>query len=156
MEFTIDRTAVVANAVRTMLDSVDEQRAAEGYIHLFGVAKCCVLLAKKRGLDCELAYIMGLLHDYSYYLTGDREEHARKSGDMILPLLAKTELFVICEMGTIAKAIASHSDKNKTDGNPYEELLKDGDVLDRMLMSPGSEQKEIHKARAEKLTQELF
>ena len=54
------------NSIFDHIENADEKRAA--YIHSYGVSHCCALLAAKRGLNIELATIIGLLHDvYSYY-----------------------------------------------------------------------------------------
>lgn len=155
MEFTIDRAAVIRSVVLQMIEQLEPDLRARACIHLFGVAQAAVAIAEKRGLDKELAYISGALHDYYKYMTSDTENHAQKGADAVLPILAKTELFTICEMGTISKAIAAHSDKDKIDG-PYEELLKDADVMQRMLAAPTKEPQEKHRQRAEKLKAEFF
>ena len=55
-------------AVRQMVDEalrqqpdVEERRC--GFVHLYGVAQSCGLLALKRGLDPELCTLAGMLHD---------------------------------------------------------------------------------------------
>ncbi len=150
----IDKVGVIEAVVTEMLDNTDESRRTDGYIHLFGVADMAVLLAKKRNLSTDLARIIGLLHDFYYYQTGDREKHASKGGDMLLPMLAKTGLFTVCEIGNIALAVASHSDKDKT-GSAYEELIKDADVLQHAMANGGKVADESHKERYEKLMTEL-
>lgn len=155
MEFVIDRAAVIKTVVIQMLEGLDADLHSRAFVHLFGTAQAAVMIAKKRGLDAELCYISGLLHDYYKYKTDDREEHAKKGADMILPILAKTELFTICEMGAVSKAIAAHSDKDIV-GDPYEEMLKDADVLQRLLDNPTGEPKKNHRQRAEKLKDEFF
>jgi len=155
MELKINRIAVIGSVVMQMLsENENEEERAAGYIHLFGVGQTAALLAKKRGLDPELAQLCGLLHDYYVYSTGEREDHAVKGGDMILPILAKTGLFTICEMGIISKAVANHSDKEKV-GDAYDELLKDADVLQHALANVSEEISSAHKERYEKLIQEL-
>ena len=48
----------------------------KGYIHLYGVAQYCTLLAIKRELDMELCAIAGMLHDIYTYTVGYTKEHA--------------------------------------------------------------------------------
>ncbi|MCH5325230.1 MAG: HD domain-containing protein [Eubacterium sp.] len=148
----INRVKVIAFAVTQMLEEAAEEDRAAGYIHLFGVSQCAVLLAQKRGLDTELAAVCGLLHDYASYKTGESENHAENSANMSLPILAKTELFTPCEIGVIATAIAKHSDKDSV-GESYEELLKDADVLQHALYNGGVSEK--HAERYEKIKPEL-
>lgn len=151
----INRVEVISMIVTEMLENTDSDTRRAGYIHLYGVAQAAAAIAQKRGLNAELAQIAGLLHDYYTYKTGERENHAIKGGDMILPILAKTELFTICEMGTISKAVASHSNKDAIDG-PYEEVLKDADVIQHILANITRPVKESYKARYEKLKEEFL
>ncbi|WAG63426.1 HD domain-containing protein [Clostridium estertheticum] len=47
------------------MTDVEERRCA--YLHLYGVAQSCALIALKRGENAELATMAGMLHDiYSY------------------------------------------------------------------------------------------
>lgn len=56
------------NNIFEHMESKEERRCA--FIHTYSVAQCGSLLAIKRGLDPELAYICGLLHDIYFYKTG--------------------------------------------------------------------------------------
>ena len=85
----------------------------------------------------------------------NREKHASKGADMVLPLLAKTGLFSVCEVANISRAILGHSDKEKTDGTPYEELLKDADVLQHILYNASKAVDEKYAERYAKLKDEL-
>ncbi len=150
----IDKVGVIEAVVTEMLENTDESRRADGYIHLFGVSAFAAMLAKKRDLSVDLARIIGLLHDFYYYQTGEREKHGSKGGDMLLPMLAKTGLFTVCEIGNIALAVANHSDKDKT-GGAYEELIKDADVLQHAMANGCKPINDSHKQRYEKLMTEL-
>ena len=71
-------------AVRRIVDEIlrrqpDEEERRAGFVHLYGVAAVCVLLALKRGLDPHLCAAAGMLHDISSYKTGDPTDHARLS-----------------------------------------------------------------------------
>ncbi len=50
------------------ISSDDDRKTA--YIHTYGVAEACSLIAGKRRLNTELSYISGLLHDIYAYKTG--------------------------------------------------------------------------------------
>jgi HD superfamily phosphodiesterase len=50
----------IDNILLNMSD-VEERRCA--YVHLYGVAQYCVLIALKRGENAELAIMAGMLHD---------------------------------------------------------------------------------------------
>ena len=78
-----DRIEKVREIVSGMLEEVpDAALRAEGYVHMFGVAQACVLLAMKRGEDVELAAVAGYLHDIATYSTGDSAGHARRGAEM--------------------------------------------------------------------------
>ena len=66
-----DRIEAVREIVSGMLEQVpDVSLRASGYVHIFGVADACVLLAMKRDEDIELAAVAGYLHDIATYTTG--------------------------------------------------------------------------------------
>lgn len=97
------------------------------YDHLFGVSSICTLLAHQRHLDIELSAIIGLLHDYSTYITGTSFDHAYRSSMMVKQLLNDLN-FDEKEISIIVEAIKNHSDKDKIH-DEYSELIKDADVL---------------------------
>lgn len=98
-----------------------------GYDHLFGVSSLCSYLAVKRNLDIELAAIIGMLHDYSTFITGTSFDHAYRSSTMVKELLMSLN-FEEHDINIIVEAIKNHSDKNKVH-DEYSELIKDADVL---------------------------
>ena len=98
-----------------------------GYDHLFGVSSLCSYLAVKRNLDIELAAIIGMLHDYSTFITGTSFDHAYRSSTMVKELLISLN-FEEHDINIIVEAIKNHSDKNKVH-DEYSELIKDADVL---------------------------
>ena len=112
------------------------------------------LIALRRGLDAELAQICGLLHDYYKLQTDIDEDHAKKGADAVMPILAKTGLFNVCEIGNIARAIANHSDKENV-GLPLDEALKDADVLQHILQNVTYPMKDKYVKRYEKLKKEF-
>jgi len=124
-------------AVRERVDEVLEQLSNPwarrcGCVHLYGVSETAVLLAARRELDPELAAVAGMLHDLSTYKTGDPKGHAQASSQLARELLAETGSFSQHEIDLIATAIGHHSTKEKVHG-PFDELLKDADVLQHRL-----------------------
>ncbi len=138
---TINRVKVIETVVCMMLDSLPDERRQAGYIHIMRAEQAAVLIARRRALDMQLAAVCALLHDYEKYRTGESEDHAKKSADAALPILAKTELFTPCEIGVIAGAIMVHSDKESV-GQPYEEVIKDADVLAHHFLKSAEQVKE--------------
>ena len=149
-----DRIEKVREIVSGMLEEVpDAALRAEGYVHMFGVAQACVLLAMRRGEDVELAVVAGYLHDIATYSTGDSAGHARRGAEMARRILEETGLFSEKETGAICTAILFHSDK-KSEHGPLEEILKDADVMQHCLYDPGYVAKK-EKDRFKKLRKEL-
>ena len=150
----INRVEVIAAVVSEMISSLPKERQQKAYVHLFGTAQIAGLIALRRGLDAELAQICGLLHDYYKLQTDIDEDHAKKGADAVMPILAKTGLFNVCEIGNIARAIANHSDKENV-GLPLDEALKDADVLQHILQNVTYPMKDKYVKRYEKLKKEF-
>lgn len=150
----INRIEVISAVVSEMIATLPEERRQKAYIHLFGTAQTAGLIALRRGVNAELAQISGLLHDYRKYLTGVDEKHAEESADAVMPILAKTGLFSVCEIGNITRAIANHSDKENV-GLPLDEVLKDADILQHVLQNTTLPIRDKYEKRFEKLKKEF-
>jgi len=137
--------------VRKNIDSVllnqeDVKLRSEGYIHLYGVAQNCTLLAIKRKLDIELCTIIGLLHDIYTYKYDYVKEHAILGASEAENLLIDLEAFTKEEIEIIKTAITNHSDK-KTKHDKYSEMLKDADVLQNSLYNTSFEIKHVKRLK---------
>ena len=153
-EIRADRIEKVREVVSGLLEGItNPDFRNEGYVHLFGVAQACVLLAMIREEDVELAACAGYLPDIATYLTGDSSGHARRGAEMAAGILRETEIFSDKEVEKICSAIRCHSDKKLTHG-PLEEILKDADVMQHCLYDPGYVSKK-EKDRYKKLRKEL-
>lgn len=122
--------------------------------HLYGVSLAAVILAKKRGLDPELAAMSAMMHDIAAYWNGTYEDHARRSADIAREILETLHLASPEETSLVCSAIAAHDDKAAHDG-PMEELLKDADVLHHTLHDPSRPVKEKERTRYDALCREL-
>ncbi len=100
--------------------------------HMYGVARFCTLLAIKRNLNVELATICGMLHDIFYMSGGTSDNHAAKGAEQTEMILKTMRLYSDDEIKIVTTAISRHSDKKHIHG-PYDELLKDADVMDHCL-----------------------
>jgi len=107
-----------------------ERRCA--YVHLYGVAQFCALIAMKRGEDAELATMAGMLHDYYAFKHMDPENHGPKGALLAREVLTELSLTSDEETDMICTAIHSHSDK---DGrfDAFTEILIDADVMQHCL-----------------------
>ena len=134
----LDSVRAYVDSIFNTIEDAEEKRAA--YIHSYGVAQCCALLAAKRGLDTELAIAMGLLHDVYSYKTGVHSLHSQNGAEMVRVAFkyALKDLFTEHEQILIKSAIYHHSDKDHLHDD-YDELLKDSDVFQHWLYDVTSE-----------------
>lgn len=143
----MDRLSLVRYEVHELLKRQDDPVVSRrGLVHLYGVSAVCTLLAVRRGLDSELCAIAGMLHDIHTFMTGDPTDHARLSAVDAERVLYSVGGFSPAEIALVSKAIARHSVKAAVDG-PYDELLKDADVLQYYLYSPHLAVGRLEKAR---------
>lgn len=150
------------NRIETVRQQVDEvllgmsdaEERRCGYVHLYGVAQTCALLARKRGENAELAVIAGMLHDIYSYTKMDSTDHAHKGAVMAREMLESLKIFSEEEAETVCTAIYRHSDKEVAH-NALDEILKDADVLQHVMYNPLFEVKESEQERYEKLMAEL-
>jgi uncharacterized protein len=70
----VESVRQVVDGILRQQPDVEERRC--GFVHLYGVAQACALLALKRGLDPELSTVAGMLHDIWTYKTGEPRDHA--------------------------------------------------------------------------------
>ena len=134
---------VVDEIILSMADN-EERRCA--YLHLYGVAQACALLAKKRKQNSELAVIAGMLHDIYSYATMDASDHAHKGAVLAREILESLKLFTEDEIKSICSAIYNHSDKAIVHG-ALDEILKDADVMQHVLYNPLFDVKEHEQER---------
>ena len=134
------------------MEDIDERTAA--ITHLNGVALAATILAKKRGFDPEVAAMAGVLHDLHAYKTGSYEEHEHKGSELARQILVELELTTPEETEMICSAIYHHGDKLIVD-SPFDELLKDADVISHTLNDPTKSIKEREQKRYDALCEEF-
>jgi len=137
-----------------LFNNKDIVKIRNGYVHLYGVAQACVMLAKKRSLNQELAAMAGMLHDIYNYQYSYCKDHAQKSAVLSREILQGLEIIDSKEIDMICTAILNHSDKKSIDGE-YDELLKDADVLQHCAYNPKSPVAEHEKERYYRLLKEF-
>jgi len=127
----LDNVRKYINNIFDQIEDADEKRAA--YIHSYGVSHCCALLATKRGLSIELATALGLLHDVYSYRTGALSLHSQNGAEMVRVAFKYNlkDLFSDDEQIIIKSAIYHHANKGYIH-DEYDEILKDGDILQRL------------------------
>lgn len=100
--------------------------------HMYGVARFCTLLAKKRHLNAELAATCGMLHDIFYMTGGHPDHHAAEGAKQADGILKSLGLYSDSEIKIVTTSILNHRSKGTVHGL-YDELLKDADVMDHCL-----------------------
>ncbi len=112
--------------------------------HCMHIMSCSQLIkpeAGKRGISMELAAITAALHDYGLIITGKKENHAEKGAEMLRDFIDsynskygdRRGIITDEEFEIIKHAVQHHSEKEIDSKEPYTELLKDIDCLDRYL-----------------------
>ena len=148
-----NRLEFIRQEVNTILmNQKDPEQRREGFVHLYGVAQNCSLLALKRKLNVELCIIIGLLHDISTYKFSYEKEHAMLGAIAAENLLRNSKQFTEEEIQIVKSAIQNHSNK-KIKHDRYSELIKDADVLQNVLYKNSFVVK--HKKRLKKTLKTL-
>ena len=131
----------------------DADRRTSAVTHLYGVSLAAVMIARKRGLDPELAAMAAMLHDLHAYTTGSYDDHAHKGADMAREILDKLRLTNKAETDLICSAVYWHDDK-LLKNDPMDEVLKDADTLHHCLNDPAKEVKANERSRFDELCAE--
>ena len=151
----MSRIKELQKKVYHVLDKMDDsEKRAKAIAHLHGVSLAAVMIAKKRGLDPELAAMTGLLHDIYAYDSGSYDDHARLGAEYARRILEDMGTITPEETEIIYDAIHNHDSKASVDA-PMDEVLKDADVIDHSLNDPTKEVKEHEKERYKKLCEEF-
>ena len=134
------------------MEDVDKRISAVA--HLYGVSLAATMIAKKRGLDPEIASMAAMLHDLHAYKTGSYDDHAHKGAELAKEILTELELTDEAQTEMICSAIYHHDDKLVTD-SLMDEVLKDADVIHHCMNDLSKAIKEKEQARFDKLCEEF-
>ena len=132
----------------------DPDKRNSALVHLYGVSLAATMIAKKRGLDPEIASMAAMLHDLHAYKTGSYDDHAHKGAELAREVLGERNLTNPEETEVICSAIYHHDDKLVID-SPMDEVLKDADVVHHCMNDLSKEIKEKEQARFNKLCDEF-
>lgn len=151
----MSRIQEVREKVNEIILKMDnQQKIPSAFAHLYGVSLSCTIIAKKRNEDVELAGIAGMLHDIYAYKSGSYKDHAHLGAELSQKILEELELFRKDEIEKVCHAIYYHDDKEIIN-EPFDEVLKDGDVMHHTLHDISKEIKEKEQIRYEKLMLEF-
>ena len=87
-----------------------------------------------------------MLHDLAAYETGSYSGHAHRGALVAQTVLDELNLTTPEETNMICSAIYNHDSKNRTD-SPFDEVLKDADVMHHTLNDTSKPVKEKEKTR---------
>mgnify|MGYP002627299940 FL=1 len=132
----------------------DEEKRNSAIVHLYGVSLAATMIAKKRGMNWEIASMAAMLHDLYAYKTGSYDDHAHKGAELAGKILKELKLTDESETEMICSAIYHHDDKLVTDG-PMDEVLKDADVIHHCMNDMSKDIKEKEQARFDNLCKEF-
>ena len=151
---------------KSMKAFTDEDRdvpLALDLFHTLGVIKLAALLANKRGLSPEIITITMVLHDHGRLMTGVWDGHDEISPPIARKILKDIGEFTPEEIDQVVKLIRTHRQKDET-GDPYEECIRDADVLDVYLAGTAGFAREVeplgeyiakNRKRLENMAEEL-
>lgn len=130
-------------------------------MHMYSSSQLAKILAIHCGIEPELAGIAAALHDIGVVVTKKHEGHAVVAEKYVFGFLrryndesrSKLQIITEEEMDKIAKAIVKHSEKDTDSGDPFIEILKDVDSLDRYFH--GVKTEGAHLERCNRVMREL-
>lgn len=137
-----------------LLKMEDSDKMVGAIAHLYGVSLAATMIAKKRGMNPEIASMAGMLHDIYAYTAGTYTDHAHKGAEMAKEILEKLAITSPEETEMICSAIYHHDDKHVVD-SPMDEILKDADVVHHTLNDISKAVKEKEQKRYDALCQEF-
>jgi HD superfamily phosphodiesterase len=151
----MDRIEILRKYIdETLLNMTDVEERRCAYLHLYGVAQFCTLIALKRGANVELATMAGMLHDIYSYVKMDTKDHAHKGAILAREILTSLRITNDDETKLICDAIYTHSEKEVVHSD-FSEVLIDADVFQHSLYNPTFKIKAHEKNRYEKLKLEF-
>lgn len=127
-----NRLEVLRRIIDEKIHALPPDRSQYFFTHLYGVCDFATLLAVRRNLDPEIAAACGMLHDIYPLTTGSYEQHGPRGAELARQLLLEMGAFTAEEIDVITTAISRHSHKGAVH-EPYDEILKDADVLHHRL-----------------------
>jgi hypothetical protein len=149
----LQQTRQLIDSILLEMKDPVERRCA--YIHLYSVSELAAMLAKKRGLNPELAAISGMFHDLYSYQTGVINHlHDQNGAEAIRPVVRELKIFSPEEQQCLISAVFHHCDKAHRH-QPYDEVLKDADVLQSYLYNTSLPVYPVRAARLRAILSEL-
>ena len=134
-----------------LLNKNNDRDRRMAYVHLYGVAQACAMIAKKRGFDVELAIMAGMLHDLYTYKRKDEVRHLGKEAieeviknhrvegpNYIREILDELKLTTNEETDIISYCHSKGYDGDNEKIRQIEKLVNDANLLQFYLYDPTS------------------
>jgi HD superfamily phosphohydrolase YqeK len=115
---------------RALVRQTNVQMIEQCYAHSLDVARWCVRVAQKRGMDAHMACLAGFFHDVYYYATGLRPLHEQNSAELAKELLSEYSELSPEDQLLICRAILCHH-ASATASDDLSRLLRDAHILNR-------------------------
>lgn len=133
--------SVIQDRLMTLSKDGRELPIVWSVMHMYGTMQLAKIVARKRGVDPELAALIAVFHDFFTLLTGSTEDHGKNAEKYIREIIneynndLREQLAEITqeEMNRIIYAVRVHSNKKEVVEDPLAELMKDVDSLDSFL-----------------------
>ncbi len=147
---------VISKSMKALNEEDRDVPLAQDLFHILGSIKGATLLANKRGLDPEIVTVAMILHDLGRIPTGVFDGHDIAGVPLVRGLLERSGAFTPKEIDRIVQLTRTHRQKDEV-GDPYEECIRDADVLDIYLsgIAGWKRRMEPHRKRLQKLSKEL-
>jgi len=139
--------AILQNRIQQLKEEGRELPIVWSSMHMYTTMQLAKILALKRGLDPELARLVGAFHDIYSILTGETENHAINAKVFIEEIIQEYNTYwrgnlpeiTENEKNRIISTVENHSNKIDISNDSLTELLRDADSLDSYLhgFTPG-------------------
>lgn len=131
----MDRILEVIGTVNSYLSKAKERNEKfflKEMLHTYGVGYLSAAIALSRGLNAELAFIIGVLHDIGKADGVSDSNHSFAGAQIARNLLTSLGSFTNNEVEIICNAIYNHPNK-KIMGPDYDEVIKDADIIEKLF-----------------------
>jgi len=150
----LDRIYILQCYISELLTNIDDKDERTcSYLHLYGTSLSCAMIASKRNQNIELATIAGLLHDiYEYTFHNKlepleyRQDHGIRNSELARKILVQLDFATDDEINIICNAVKNHGYKDRIH-TPFDEVIKDADVLDKQLNNVNIPIHPVHEKR---------
>lgn len=127
--------------MRTFSDDERDLPIVWNVMHMYSSSQLAKIIAMRRGIDMELASIAAAIHDIAVIVTKKTDGHAIKAERYVREVVDKynnqwsegASFITKEEEDMLVNAIIKHSDKETYSDDPFVELLKDVNSVDRYL-----------------------